>query len=745
MKLHPLKSLRSRWFRGFVLALLTFTFSLGMFTHPAPADAELDRLASEIKAGIESRTGYRFTKPVIATQDDAYQAVFLRSADHRAHTESVVRDPVDSSRWIALVDPIGRGGGPRISNQWDACLVTLGDGWTGLDAPSQRSMLAHEIYHCYQKERMGLANHLEMAFWVGEGSAEWAGEAYVGGSAESSSPGRIFSDESVWHAYLSRSRRLSDRIYDAMGVFAHLDEVSSGDNWRLLDRFFATGPYPNGATRDRDWFEKLLSITNRNEFLQTWAMGLERNSSLSDWNTTGPGITSDRRDAEALTIGTGKRMPAIAQWLYELDIPEGEIVSIEVTNGHGGIRWGRDTTRISGSFNRQYCVGDTCRCDDGSSPPGVESVSTNHAVIALTAYPDAGTLWPRFEDSPCEEEEEPADPGTDAPSGSATGSSHGDPHILTYDGYRYSFQTVGEFVLSKSTDGHFEVQARQSQVPDRPLSLNTAVAMKVGDHRVAMYAQNAPDGITPLWIDGVPTELRNDTLTLSGGGTVQHYGDRYYAVILPTGEQVAINGIQAGGADFWNIAPTVSRSQTGPLIGLLGDFNGNGQDDLRGRNGQVVPSQDAYAPVTQLINRVIDVPIPLNQVQNAFFEQLYRQFGDSWRIAQAESLFDYAPGQSTETFTNQAFPSQFPSLVGVAPDTIRNAVQLCQDAGVAEALMEGCVFDIAATGQPGFLQAALNAVGQVVVDEVSDRVEDEVRDRVEDAIPIPIPIPGLPF
>ncbi|NJL85939.1 MAG: hypothetical protein HC886_08105 [Leptolyngbyaceae cyanobacterium SM1_1_3] len=73
--------------------------------------------------------------------------------------------------------------------------------------------------------------------------------------------------------------------------------------------------------------------------------------------------------------------------------------------------------------------------------------------------------------------------------------SYGDPHIQTYDGLHYSFQTVGEFILSKSRDSSFEVQTRQGRVRDNNgLSLNTAVAMNVCGHRVAVYIED-PDAI----------------------------------------------------------------------------------------------------------------------------------------------------------------------------------------------------------------------------------------------------------
>ena len=114
-------------------------------------------------------------------------------------------------------------------------------------------------------------------------------------------------------------------------------------------------------------------------------------------------------------------------------------------------------------------------------------------------------------------------------------------------------------------------------------------------------------------------------------------------------------------------------------------------------------------------------------MQNAFFEQLYRQFGDSWRVGPGESLFDYASGQSTETFTQRNFPSQFPSLMGVAPAQIQEATRLCQETGVDEWMLEGCVFDVAATGQPDFVQSAVNAIATTLVDQVQDRIEDEIR------------------
>jgi len=49
--------------------------------------------------------------------------------------------------------------------------------------------------------------------------------------------------------------------------------------------------------------------------------------------------------------------------------------------------------------------------------------------------------------------------------GQNQGRSYGDPHIVTYDNTSYSFQTVGEFELTKIGET-FEVQARQKPQRD---------------------------------------------------------------------------------------------------------------------------------------------------------------------------------------------------------------------------------------------------------------------------------------
>ncbi len=327
------------------------------------------------------------------------------------------------------------------------------------------------------------------------------------------------------------------------------------------------------------------------------------------------------------------------------------------------------------------------------------------------------------------------------PSDMVQGRSYGDPHFNTFDGLHYSLQILGEVILAYSPARNYEVQARQAQVPNRNnLSLNTAVAMRVCDHRVGMYVQDSPDGRSLMWVDGVPIDFVDNAFPLPNGGEIQRQDDRNYTVIWPSGDQVALKIINVSGARIINIMPMVSRDHRNQMAGLLGNYNGNPNDDLRSRNGTQLQARSTYSVATNTLNRALPAAIPVYELETAYFEQLYKQFGDSWRVTQAESLFDYPAGLTTASFTDRGFPAEYLTLNGVSDQDLEAAIEACEAAGVPEEQMDGCVFDVAATGNSGFANAAVNAVANVVVDRVTDRIIDEVDDV--------IPLPGgfrLPF
>lgn len=313
---------------------------------------------------------------------------------------------------------------------------------------------------------------------------------------------------------------------------------------------------------------------------------------------------------------------------------------------------------------------------------------------------------------------------TDTIEGSDQGRSYGDPHINTYDGFHYSFQTLGEYILSKTSDRSFEIQARQEAVPDRHnLSLNTAVAMNVCGDRLGIYVNGDQ---TLVWLNGMPLVAPSETTVLEHQGQFQRLSDDDYGIIWPSGDQVRVNTITVTGDRFLNIMASLHPEHRNQVAGLFGNFNQNPDDDLMARGGSVIPARSTYSVATNALDRLLPAVIPVNRLETAYFDSLYRQFGDSWRVRREESLFDYGPGQSPEQFTDLEFPRSTFTLDQASPETMENAIATCEEAGVEEELLDGCVFDVAATGNNGFAQAALNAVTETLSREVQNRLREEV-------------------
>lgn len=287
------------------------------------------------------------------------------------------------------------------------------------------------------------------------------------------------------------------------------------------------------------------------------------------------------------------------------------------------------------------------------------------------------------------------------------GLSTGDPHLVTFDGLKYDLQALGEFILVKSSKGGFEVQARHAPLSSS-LSVNSAVAMKVGRDRVAFYAREFPDAdtSTPLRVNGKPATIQGNKLTLPGGGEISQQGSTY-VITSPRGEKVQVNPAGAGNTASFNISPFV-YNRSGQYSGLLGNVNGNPNDDLQSRGGNnVLAFKSTYGDVNKVLNLVgLRAPGALDKAEKVYFDQLYKEFANSWRVKQEESLFDYPAGKTTQNYVDPNFPSQYLTLNMLSAEQIQKARNACTEAKVSQDLMEGCIFDVGFSGFSEFARAA---------------------------------------
>lgn len=266
------------------------------------------------------------------------------------------------------------------------------------------------------------------------------------------------------------------------------------------------------------------------------------------------------------------------------------------------------------------------------------------------------------------------------------GASKADPHIYTFDGLAYDFQAAGEFVLARSDDGAFEVQTRQEPISDtRFVAFNTAVALRVGTDRVGLYA-----GPTPaLRINGEIAEPEvGAVIDLPGGGRVERAAAALYRIEWPDGGGAA--DIRAT-SSYIDVTLSPPPALAGRLQGLLGDFDGDPANDIRPRGGAPLAGVDGRWSARA---------------------DIYGAFGESWRVDDAGSLFDYEPGQTTASFARPGYPARYVTLTDLEPDAVDAARAVCEAAGLTETVpLEDCTFDVAATGDRAYAESHTNMGG----------------------------------
>jgi hypothetical protein len=258
-----------------------------------------------------------------------------------------------------------------------------------------------------------------------------------------------------------------------------------------------------------------------------------------------------------------------------------------------------------------------------------------------------------------------------------TGGTWNDPHLQTLDSVGYDFQAVGEFTLVKSTTDDFEIQTRhQPWGSSTSASANSAIAIKAGGQRIALYANQT----NPLLINGTAVTLPEGGLYAVGQNLITRQGGQYQ-IFTASNDLIQVNNR----GTWLNINIGLGDNRKGKVIGLLGNFNDNRNDDFALRDGTVIGGT------------ISDT-------------RLYGDYAASWRITQANSLFTYASGQSTTTFTDLTFPRNIITTASLTPEQRAAAEQTARNAGITDPdVLEDIILDIfLSNGNTSFIQEAIN-------------------------------------
>jgi len=255
--------------------------------------------------------------------------------------------------------------------------------------------------------------------------------------------------------------------------------------------------------------------------------------------------------------------------------------------------------------------------------------------------------------------------------------------------------------LRGTSDGSysdFEIQSRMGPVLDDagdPLpnvSANIAIAARLGNGSEVMI-DSADD--SPLSIDGSVTTIADGDAIDVGSDLIVREGDMYTVIFAGADGNVGdgdarLNVIVRDG--FVDLSVQISADMAGQVEGLLGDGNGNPDDDIALADGTVLARPLAFEDLYG--NEAGDNP----------------NLRDDWRVTTEEqSLFTYDSGETLAGFFDPDAPGGGPTD-GFSDQEIADAQQAVEDAGLTPGTLafENAVQDRLVTGDDRFTESSSN-------------------------------------
>ncbi len=552
------------------------------------------------------------------------------------------------------------------------------DGYSDEDA---KFAFAHEVFHCIQAT-INPSSWLKRPTWLVEGSATFAAEYLYHDSLTVNdrilpmawfTQGAERLDEASYHAWaLFDAYR---QQYPTADIFGSIVKMVDANRWSSTARLVSIGGF------DAPAFEDL------------WTSTSFRSSSFTDapWQFAWPG--SDARHGPFDNVATVTSPDGTPHGIgtYEVDgrpgfVHEGLAMPIDPEVGVVGViphegpmltqADGR-TISIGEGQEKWFCTDPGhCVCPEGTTPKVDLTPLAPPMMLAMSttkAMPFIDVTAERWDPAKDCTEPAPSGPSSGGPSSGGThsgggsmvtGGANGDPHMTTYNGLTYEFMSLGEFVTTEDPSGDMVVQERH-----QPVGFGAtigAVAIGSGTDRATFTAtEHSATGGIIVRLDG--KTISDATFSIGSVAVAEDAGNHSWTATWPDGSTITAR---------WNLGFFIKARLTEPRArkakGALGTYGDNFLHDMALPDGTPASPDDHY-----------------------------RQFADAWLVTDATTLFDYDPGQDTETFrTAQPLTAIVdPSLATVALCT----TTLGQAATSSE--LDSCAFDITATDDTSYATA----------------------------------------
>ena len=262
-------------------------------------------------------------------------------------------------------------------------------------------------------------------------------------------------------------------------------------------------------------------------------------------------------------------------------------------------------------------------------------------------------------------------------------SNYGDPHLITLDGLAYDFQAVGEFTLIEALSGDpLSVQVRYRPVEGSDLATRTtAIAADVDGTRLVFDL----DALSLIKVDGADLDIAaGGSLPIGTAGGEIYFDGEVYTLVFSSGDQIRITARDS----FLDLSVGLLPGRD--VHGLLGNGDGDTANDLALRDGTVLSQ-----PIS--------------------FDDLYGAYAESWRITDADSLFDYEAGQGTADFTDLSFPAGMVSLDDIPADLL--AAAQAAAAGIEDpSVRDAAILDYLYSGDADYIDAAAGVEQTVMLE-----------------------------